>query len=615
MSGAVPAEAALSRRNLLRGKLDGGPAVAGWQDMAGAPTVPGDVLWAVHACGETLFVGGDEGTILQFDGALWRRSRLSARVPVHAIAGDPETGLLAVGWMGAVWRFDGTDWRLERGCEVGADGKYAACAENTPLFGLAADGEGRFWAVGDEGTILHFDGEGWHAEASGTRFHLRAVTMLGDGRVLAAGANGTVLIRGHDGAWSAGDCPVATTIHSALALAPDDVLLAGGRYFLDAGGFRGDLLRWDGKGFRKLDPGPGVTRLRALAALSGGALAVGDRGQSFRIAGERVTRLADGTSHDLLGLAVTASGAAVAAGDFGTLLAGDGATAPAPVVRTRPAPCWDRMTTGTDRQIWAVWQHPETGTAYACGEEGLVLRREGDGWEALPPVGTLGLHALAASEDGGVLAAGQMGEIHHFDGTRWRRHFDLKLDVTILALWSDGAGTMIAAGDEGLVLRWTGESWTRMVSGTQSALYALWGPDPEHLLAVGDSGLVLRWNGRNWQEFTCGSEAFLFGVWGTGLDNIFVTGLSGTIRHFDGQGWQAAPTRMRNDLLAISGKGAEAVAVGTAGAALRHDGKAWRSEPTGFDGGLRAVSATGPAILAAGDGGAILRRRGSWGAP
>ena len=601
----------ISRRGLLRGKSAASPPITGWQALEGAPTQPGDVFWAVHSCPHGQFVGGDDGIVLRLNGAAWSRTQLSTRTPVHAFASDAAGQLVAVGWMGAIWRFDGTDWTLERGCLEGADGRYAADAENTPLFGVASDAEGRFWAVGDNGVILSDVGEGWLPEDSGTSFHLRAVTALGDGRVLAAGANGTVLIRDGDGRWSPQSCPVATTVQSALALAPDHVLLAGGRYFIGAGGFRGDLLRWDGEAFHKLDPGPGAPRLRTLRALGSGALTVGDRDFSAAIRGETVTPLAAATLHDLLGLDVTATGEVLAVGDFATLLAGGTRATAAPAIQPEPAPIWDRTQTGTDRQLWGIWQHPETGIAYACGEEGTVLIQNGAGWDRLPPAGTLGLHALAAADDGGILAAGQLGEIHHFDGTHWRMHFDLKLDVTIMALWSDGAGTVIAAGDEGLILRWDGQDWTRMVSGTRSALYGLWGLDCDHLLAVGDYGLVLRWNGTAWQEFSSGTENFLFDVCGTALDDIFVVGLSGTICHFDGRSWQPTPARARHDLLAIDGNGATTVAVGTAGSAMVFDGRHWQADRTGFEGGLRAVSAAGPRVLAAGDRGTVLCRRQS----
>lgn len=230
-------------------------------------------------------------------------------------------------------------------------------------------------------------------------------------------------------------------------------------------------------------------------------------------------------------------------------------------------------------------------------------------WTALPPVNDRGIHALARAPDGGLLAAGQLGEIHHFDGTTWRKHFDLMMDVTILSLYADG-DQIFATGDEGLALQYAGDDWTRMPSGTNRALYGMWGQDADHLLAVGDFGLILRWNGSRWDSFNAGTEHFLFDVWGRSLSDIFVVGLSGTVGHFYGSRWRITPARARNDVLAIDGMDRQVSAVGAAGIAMLHDGSRWSLDPSGTTAGLRAVSSGKVGCFtAAGDGGTIIRRQ------
>lgn len=608
----MSAPAALSRRALFRGRFEGAPDTGRWQPVEGLAAGAGDVFWGGWADGAGVFVGGDDGAIFHFDGARWERMETPVRLPVHAFWGTGRAALWAVGWMGAILRFDGAAWQHVRGGVVTEAGRFAAEAENMPLFAIDGGSDGTAWAVGDNGTILRLVAGAWTPEPSGTRAHLRAVRCLSDGRVLAAGADGTLLIRTEGGGWHPVPCPVATTLTAALELEPGRVLLAGGRYFVGDNAFRGDLVLLDADGARPLFAGARFRRFRDLAATGAGVLTVGDGGEMHLFRNRRMQRIDSGTPHDLQALVPLPGGEALAVGDFGTVLHGSPAalTAFAPAVSTGPAPsCWSPMPSGTDRQLWGLWTDPQSGVAHACGEAGTVLMLDRDRWEALPPVGDLGLHALARAPDGSLLAAGQLGEIHRFDGARWHRAFDLMMDVTILALWSDGQGTLIAAGDEGLILRHEAGRWTRMASGTRSALYGLWGRDAEHLLAVGDFGLVLRWNGRSWDEFASGTEHFLFDVWGRALDDIFVVGLSGTIGHFDGQRWRITPARARNDLLALTGTAQHVVAVGAGGAAMLHDGRHWAPDPTGVEAGLRAVTMTAEGqALAAGDGGRILRR-------
>ena len=616
MSTAV-IEPTLSRRNLFSARH--ASKRTGWTQIEGLEAAAGDVFWTGWADQQGIFVAGDEGAILHYDGTAWQRLPTPVQVPIHDLWRHPDGRLFAVGWMGAILVLDGGHWRAERGCLVDDDGRYAASAENTPLFAVGGNAAGRLWAVGDNGTILTSLGDGsWHQESSGTMAHLRAIAVLPDCRLLAAGTDGTVLLGDGQGAWVLLDCPVRTGFQAVHVLAADDFLLAGGRYFVDHNGFRGDLLRYQRGEWQRLKACEPMTRLRALAGYRDGALAVGDRGRIFHIEGDRVTRLEASTEHDLMGIVPLNTSEALAVGDFGTVLTAAPdfhAIIAKPNIHGVERPSrWSPMTTGTDRQLWGLWSDPRDGTVYACGEEGTVLRLEGGRWQALPPLGAIGLHDICEADDGGILVAGQLGEVHHFDGQIWRKHFDLLMDVTILSLAAFGTDCVFAAGDEGLVLRWDGKSWERLASGTRSAIYGLWGTDADHLLAVGDFGMIQRWNGKRFDEFYAGTEHFLFGVWGRALNDIHIVGLSGTIGHFDGRRWTLTPARARSDLLAVSGNTTEVVAVGAAGAVMeRVDGR-WNTEPSGFDGGLRAVTLTQDRVLAAGDGGTILAREATLGA-
>ncbi len=603
-----------SRRALFRGQFTAAPrAACDWHLVDSLAAGSGDVFWGGWADEAGVFVAGDDGVIFHFDGEAWTRQAVPVPVPVHALWGRSRHDLWAVGWMGLILHHDGSQWRQVQGCEVNAEGKYSNAPGNTPLFAISGRDDGCAWAVGDRGTILHFDGAVWKAEASGTRAHLRCVTELPDGRMLAAGGDGTVLIRSPNGEWRKQPCDIHSNFVAALPLEDGHVLLAGGRYFVDANGFRGDLVLWDGESFAKLFDGAGFSRFRDLAAYRNGVVAVGDAGQMHVIRGDRIDRVDSGTGHDLLGIVSLPTGEALAVGDFGTVLAGDAAALEhfAPFVAdSEAAPVWEPMHSGTDRQLWGLWHDRPNDALFACGEEGTVLTFDRGQWEQLPPCGNLGIHAVHRAPDGGLLAAGQLGEIHHFDGQVWRKQFDLHMDVTILSLWSDGQ-TCFAAGDEGLILckRPEQPDWTREASGTKSALYGLWGPDHRHLLAVGDFGLVQRWNGTRWDGFNAGTEYFLFDVWGRGLDDVYVVGLSGTIGHFDGRKWTITPARARSDLLAVTGDDEQVIAVGAAGTVYRHDGRNWAPEASGAAVGLRAISTLpGGGFAAAGDRGTLLAR-------
>ena len=285
MDGAVET---VSRRGLFRGNFGArSEAAQGWYSVDGLPAGADDVFWDGWADAHGLFVVGDHGAINHFDGEDWVRQPCPAPVPIHALWGTDRANLWAVGWMGLILHHNGEVWSQVRGCVVDANGKYASVQENTPLFGICGGADGRAWAVGDRGRILYFDGADWTVEDSGTRAHLRAVVILDDGRVMASGGDGTVLMRDLDGSWQALDCPVASNFTAALALPGGRVLLAGGRYFIQANGFRGDLVMWDGEGFEKQFTDMEFSRFRALGQTGKGVVALGDAGQIHLIDDDR----------------------------------------------------------------------------------------------------------------------------------------------------------------------------------------------------------------------------------------------------------------------------------------------------------------------------------------
>ena len=616
-----------ARRGLFRQLAQGGdasaPHRAPWRRVMEVAAGEGDVLWSGWATAHEVFVVGDEGRILHFDGSadsegrLWQTMASGTRLPLHAIWGRSRNALHAVGWMGTVLDFDGRQWHHRRGGVIDPQSQsYAPCAENTPLFAITGDDTGRAWAVGDNGTILAFNGDTWQAQSSPTRANLRGITRTPGGRLFAVGNGGTVITSTGDGHWELLDCPVAAGFQTVLALSDDELLLAGGRYFVDAGGFRGELVRWSKGIFSAVDVDKAMPRLRSLRAYKTGVLIAGDQGHLYYRQGTHLDQLRVDSRHDLMDIIALPGGEALAVGDFSTLMsaAPDFVKALAPtgsdaVQQTH----WQVMDAGTQHNLWGLARSHDGKSVYACGDAGTVLHCRNQQWHALPAVSQAALHCLWDAGNAGLYSGGQMGQIWRFHQGAWTLAYDLFLDVTILDMWGNSPDSIYAVGDEGLILHWNGVDWRRMVSGTKSALYSIWGYDDTHILAVGDFGLVLRWNGDNWAEFYVGTENFLFDIWGDALNNIFIVGLSGTLAHFDGKRWSLTPTRARDDLMAVDGMpGHGPYAVGTQGNILCFDGQQWQPEVSPTTTGLRAICVCPDGVVyAAGNQGTILKRNSS----
>ncbi|TMM47787.1 WD40/YVTN/BNR-like repeat-containing protein [Colwellia ponticola] len=597
------------------------PNKAPWHRVPEVGAGDGDVLWSGWAGNGELFVVGDEGMVLHYTGTadqagdLWQQMTLPVRQPLHGIWGASANNLYAVGWMGTLLHYDGQQWHHLSGGKIDEKtGKFQACQENTPLFAIDGSAKGEAWAVGDDGVILHFDGKKWQLEQSPTSINLRAVACAEDQTVYAIGGEGTVLQRNTNGQWLQLECQLSSGFQAMLIMPDGSLLLGGGRYFIDQGGFRGELVHYKDGEFHALDFEQSMPRIRALKSYKDGVLIVGDQGHLYYLNGLRLDKLESNSHHDLMDIIVLPTGEAIVVGDFGTIMtaAEDFTKALAPPPKAVEVSPWQAMETQNTRQLWQV-SEGVNGNCYACGEAGTVLRLTdltNDCWETLPPPSDLAVHCVWDSGNG-LFAAGQLGRIYRFGGQEWTLHFDLHLDITILAMWGSSPNSIYAVGDEGLILHFDGLNWQRMASGTKSALYGLWAWDNEHLLAPGDFGLILRYNGTEWAEFNVGTENFLYGAWGDSLTNIYSVGLSGTLAHFNGQRWQQMATRLREDLLSISGsEKAGAYAVGTRGCVLRLDHGQWLREESGSSAGLRSVCATQSGVVyAVGDKGTILQRK------
>ena len=151
-------------------------------DLFALAALARDQVWAV----------GDQGTILFFDGNSWTAQHLDTHDSLRGVSwypGDDYMGYpllgLAVGDNGAIYvSHDPTG------------GGWAAVQHsltNLTLHSVTAPRHTDAWAVGEHGTLLHFDGEVWAWVHSGTDTDLYVVEAYRASAILAAGAGGTIL--------------------------------------------------------------------------------------------------------------------------------------------------------------------------------------------------------------------------------------------------------------------------------------------------------------------------------------------------------------------------------------------------------------------------------------
>lgn len=68
-------------------------------------------------------------------------------------------------------------------------------------------------------------------------------------------------------------------------------------------------------------------------------------------------------------------------------------------------------------------------------------------------------------------------------------------------------------------------------SGTNREFLGIWGLDGKNIWAVGQEGVITKWDGASWTLKSSGPLQDLQGLWGAGANNIWASGASGTIAH------------------------------------------------------------------------------------
>lgn len=170
------------------------------------------------------WVVGEGGFIGRYDPATrgWSFDEAYARFPtLFGVAFRSPNDGVAVGAGGAIVAYNGSGWR-----------RVASPTDST-LYAVAAT-SGGYVAVGRDGTIVRSTGGSWSVDAEAKELlkaspysspSLYAVTALPDGRLLAGGQRGALLVGRPDGAFSLSDNVLQGTV-LALGASRDGRLLA-----------------------------------------------------------------------------------------------------------------------------------------------------------------------------------------------------------------------------------------------------------------------------------------------------------------------------------------------------------------------------------------------------
>lgn len=179
----------------------------------------------------------------------------------------------------------------------------------------------------------------------------------------------------------------------------------------------------------------------------------------------------------------------------------------------------------------ALWGR-STDDLWAVGADGALLHWDGARWSLEPSGTTRDLKAIHGSAAGDVRLAGD-GIILRRNGDGWSRDPADTEEFNANDVWSFGPDDLwVAAGV--VAAHWNGSAWTRTMDPPGTPVWALGGISPEDLWAVGSWGAIARWDGTAWADLDRRvGDGELTDVWGASADDVWAVGEDGVI-HWDG---------------------------------------------------------------------------------
>jgi hypothetical protein len=483
---------------------------------------PVGALYGVWGSGAGHVVAvGAEGLIVSFNGSSWTVTESPVVTTLRAVWGLSAGDMWAVSRppsvtdIAPILHFTSGQWRvndLPRG-------------QFNAVFGLASN---NVYAVGEGGSILHYDGALWRAEQSGTTVPLRGVWAAAPDAVFVVGGDrstggGTVILRNVAMSWEPAPGARADPLfpHSGAqgvwGASASDVFVAG-----DAG--IGTVARYDGAGWTM--PLRSNT-LRDVWGTGTHLFAVGEKGTALRSSGGEWTGMVTNSAADLYGVWASGPADAFAVGAEGKFR-WNGSAWTRQVVEPLAPPAR------------AVWGGSPT-SVFAIDEDGRVRRYDGSSWTTARTRAAIadlfyGLWGLAEDElyaVGSNPASGIFGGILKYDGSRWLQQA-AGVPAVLSGVWGSGVGDVVAVGARlqsttPLVIRYRGVQWNPETVTAPGPLHDVWGTAANEIYAVGAGGGIVRYDGTGWTLEDSRTDLPLYGVWGREGGDWFAVGERGVI--------------------------------------------------------------------------------------
>lgn len=401
--------------------------------------------WAIHGTGaDDVWLGTTAGTpkLYHFDGNDWTSYAVPELSHLLDLWVAPAGQLLVVGETD-----DDVSHLLTR---VGSSFQAAGSFAGGRLVSVTGSSADDIVGVGQNGTMVHWDGQRLRVAPNQTARNFEAVAGFGPGRYVAVGGQGGAFAYSGAQHAQALASPAAMSDGTAMAVA----VRSDGPAFI-AGTLREPVFLPSVR-LTVVDPSPGTvtyytggtagTGIDIVASGANEAWIVDDSGRIFAFNPPKEFTEVLATTEVLNGIWLDAGGLLVAVGSNGLIT-----TSPTGNLKD-----WTISYLDSAHDLQAVWGR-NPSDVYAVGSAGGVFHFDGDAWSQLTTPIAVDLFDIDG-DSAGLVVGGGGGQVWYFDGVSWVQvPATTDLDISAVA--------MTTAAD-----LWAGSSDGVLMSGTTSGL-------------------------------------------------------------------------------------------------------------------------------------------------
>lgn len=533
---------------------------------------------------DDLYAAGGSGAMYHFNGTEWKKMLMPKSTVIDAMWGTNTNNIYAVG--GEIFHFNGMFWKT---VDVGS---------TEQMYDIWGTAENNLYVVGRNGTFLQYNGEHWIKIETNTNQTLTGVwgsdpeNIYISCRAENAGENGVILH--YDGTSITSTEFPDESLSDVWGTAPDNV------YAISS---KGTVFQYNGIVWRQKDSKTteGINSITGSGANN--IYVTNPLGTIVHYNGSEWTpHNLDGT---IWGVLAISSKEVFAAGTAGAMFTYDGTK-------------WTTLSSGKSDIYHDIWGDG-AGNVYIAPSnvrnEATVLHYDGTAWNTEGTTGSFkGIHGTSKNN---IYAVGDNHTTRYYDGIKWTDIYNGENTTNLLSIWGTGDNNVYAVGEDSNIHLYNGTEWIIAAMGFTGYLTDIWGVSTSYdIYITNNNGYIYKFDGTGWQiAYTPSlptSPSQLYSIHGTG-DSIAAVGSAGRVVSYKHGTWYTITTPTENMLFDVWFSNPDnAYAVGDLGGVLHYDGNEWQERDSGTTQNLYGVWGSNPNnFYAVGSGSTVLHFSGN----